>query len=131
LQGKVTFVEPIVQEATRTVRVRVEIDNSQDVLKPGMYADIEIQHEMGEGLLVPESAVLRTGERAICFRVLPDERFEPVEVELGARFGDRFEVRSGLNKGDKIVTSAGFLIDSESRLKATTVGGAGGHKHGG
>lgn len=130
-QGKVTFVEPIVQEATRTVKVRVEIDNSQEFLKPGMYADLRIEHDMGEGLLIPESAVLRTGERAICFRVLPSNRFEPVEVKLGSRFEDRYEVLSGLDEGDKIVVSAGFLIDSESRLKATTSGAAGGHKHGG
>ena len=128
-QGKVTFVEPVVQEATRTVKVRVEIDNLQELLKPGMYADLKIEHDMGEGLLVPESAVLRTGERAICFRSLPEGRFEPVEVKLGGRFGDRFQVLSGLNDGDDIVVSAGFLIDSESRLKATTSGG-GGHQHG-
>lgn len=130
-QGRVAFVEPIVQEATRTVKIRVEIDNPQEFLKPGMYADLRIGHEMGEGLLVPESAVLRTGERAICFRVLPNNRFEPVEVKLGSRFEDRYEVVSGLGEGDKIVVSAGFLIDSESRLKATTSGAAGGHKHGG
>ena len=129
-QGKVTFVEPVVQEATRTVKVRVEIDNLQELLKPGMYADLKIEHDMGEGLLIPESAVLRTGERAICFRSLPEGRFEPVEVKLGGRFGDRFEVLSGLSEGDKIVVSAGFLIDSESRLKATTSGAAGGHQHG-
>ena len=87
-----------------------------------MYADLKIEHDMGEGLLVPESAVLRTGERAICFRSLPEGRFEPVEVKLGGRFGDRFEVLSGLDEGDDIVVSAGFLIDSESRLKATTSG---------
>ena len=128
-QGKVTFVEPVVQEVTRTVKVRVEIDNLQELLKPGMYADLKIEHDMGEGLLIPESAVLRTGERAICFRSLPEGRFEPVEVKLGGRFGDRFEVLSGLNEGDDIVVSAGFLIDSESRLKATT-SGEGGHQHG-
>jgi membrane fusion protein, copper/silver efflux system len=129
--GKVTFVEPVVQEATRTVKVRVEIDNQQERLKPGMYADLMIEHDMGEGLLIPESAVLRTGERAICFRSLPEGRFEPVEVKLGGRFGDNYEILSGLQDGEKIVVSAGFLIDSESRLKATTSGSAGGHKHGG
>jgi Cu(I)/Ag(I) efflux system membrane fusion protein len=112
------------------VRVRVEIDNPQEFLKPGMYADLKIEHEMGEGLLIPESAVLRTGERAITFRSLPGGRFEPVEVKLGGRFGENFEVLSGLSEGDRIVVSAGFLIDSESRLKATTSGAAGGHQHG-
>jgi len=128
--GKVTFVEPIVQEATRTVKVRVAVDNANEALKPGMYANLTINHDMGEGVLVPESAVLRTGERSICFRALPDSRFEPVEVKLGARFGDDFEVMSGLNDGEKVVVSAGFLIDSESRLKATASGGMSGHKHG-
>jgi Cu(I)/Ag(I) efflux system membrane fusion protein len=130
-QGKVAFVEPVVQEATRTIKVRVAIDNSAGLLKPGTYADLKIEHDMGEGLLVPDSAVMRTGERAICFRSLPEGRFEPVEVKLGGRFDDRFEVLSGLKEGDDIVVSAGFLIDSESRLKATTSGAAGGHKHGG
>lgn len=129
-RGRITFVEPVVQEATRTVKVRVEIENPQELLKPGMYADLAIEHAMGEGLLVPESAVLRTGERALCFRSLPEGRFEPVEVRLGGRFGDSFEILSGLSAGDKVVVSAGFLIDSESRLKATTSGAVGGHKHG-
>lgn len=129
-KGKVAFVEPVVQEMTRTVKVRVEIDNSKDLLKPGMYADLKIEHDMGEGLLIPESAVLRTGERAIAFRTLPDGRFEPVELKLGSRFEDRLEIMGGLEAGDEVVTSAGFLIDSESRLKATASGGAGGHKHG-
>jgi Cu(I)/Ag(I) efflux system membrane fusion protein len=128
--GKVTFVEPTVQEATRTVKVRVEIDNEKESLKPGMYATLTIEHDMGEGLLIPESAVLRTGDRSICFRVLEGNRFEPVEVELGSRFEERYQVKSGLEEGDRIVVSAGFLIDSESRLKATTSAGATGHKHG-
>lgn len=128
-EGRVAFVEPVVQEATRTVKVRVEIDNPQELLKPGTYADLKIEHGMGEGLVVPDSAVMRTGERTICFRALPEGRFEPVEVKLGGHFGDRFEILSGLEEGDEIVVSAGFLIDSESRLKATSSGG-GGHQHG-
>jgi Cu(I)/Ag(I) efflux system membrane fusion protein len=84
---------------------------------------------MGSGLLVAESGLLRTGERALAFRVLPGHRFEPVEVKLGARFEDRFEVRGGLAEGDEVVTSAAFLIDSESRLKSAT-GAMGGHQHG-
>jgi Cu(I)/Ag(I) efflux system membrane fusion protein len=127
-QGKVSFVEPVVQEMTRTVKVRVEVKNPNDVLKPGMYADLKIEHDMGQGLLIPQSAVLRTGERDLAFRALPEGRFEPVEVKLGSRFGERFEVLGGLSEGDEIVTSAGFLIDSESRLKSTASGG--GHKHG-
>lgn len=126
-RGTVAFIEPVLQEMTRTVKVRVEIENSKDLLKPGMYADLTIEHDMGEGLLVPESAVLRTGERAVAFRTLPEGRFEPVELKLGSRFGERFEVLAGLNEGDEVVTSANFLIDSDSRLKAAT--GAMGHQH--
>lgn len=127
-EGKIAFVEPIVQELTRTVKVRVEIPNPDDLLKPGMYADLKIEHDMGEGLLVPDSAVLRTGERAIAFRALEGGRFEPVAVALGGRFGDRLEIRSGLAEGDHVLVSGNFLIDSESQLKASAAGG-GGHHH--
>jgi Cu(I)/Ag(I) efflux system membrane fusion protein len=129
IPGKVSFIEPVLQEATRTVNVRVELDNTRDLLKPGMYADLLIRHDMGSGLLIPESGLLRTGERALAFRVLPGHRFEPVEVKLGARFGDDFEVRSGLDQGDEVVTSAAFLIDAESRLKSAT-SAMSGHQHG-
>jgi Cu(I)/Ag(I) efflux system membrane fusion protein len=130
IKGKVSFVEPVLQETTRTVKVRVTIDNPKDEFKPGMYADLVIAHDMGEGLLVPESAVLRTGVRNLVFRVLPGNRFEPVEVTLGAyQFNERFQVLSGLSENDEIVTSAGFLIDAESRLKSAT-SAMSGHQHG-
>jgi Cu(I)/Ag(I) efflux system membrane fusion protein len=130
IKGKVSFVEPVLQEATRTVNVRIRIDNPKDEFKPGMYADLIIEHDMGEGLLVPESALLRTGVRNLAFRVLPGNRFEPVEVTLGAyQFNERFQVLGGLSEGDEIVTSAGFLIDAESRLKSATAA-MGGHQHG-
>jgi Cu(I)/Ag(I) efflux system membrane fusion protein len=130
IKGKVSFVEPVLQETTRTVKVRVTIDNPKDEFKPGMYADLLIEHDMGEGLLVPESALLRTGVRNLAFRVLPGNRFEPVDVNLGGQFNERFQVLAGLSEGDEIVTSAGFLIDAESRLKAATSAMTG-HQHGG
>jgi Cu(I)/Ag(I) efflux system membrane fusion protein len=129
IKGKVSFVEPVFQEATRTVKVRIVIDNPKDVFKPGMYADLVIDHDMGQGLLVPESGLLRTGVRVLGFRVLPEHRFEPVEVTVGARFGERVQVLAGLSEGDEIVTSAAFLIDAESRLKSATAS-MGDHKHG-
>jgi Cu(I)/Ag(I) efflux system membrane fusion protein len=129
VQGQVSFVEPVFQEATRTVKVRVAIDNARDQFKPGMYADLLLEHDMGEGLLVPESGLLRTGERNLAFRVLPGHRFEPVEVTLGSRFKERWEVKAGLKEGDEVVTSAAFLIDAESRLKSATAA-MGGHQHG-
>jgi Cu(I)/Ag(I) efflux system membrane fusion protein len=130
IKGKVSFVEPVLQETTRTVKVRVTINNPKDAFKPGMYADLIIEHDMGEGLLVPESALLRTGVRNLAFRVLPENRFEPVEVTLGPyQFNERFQVLAGLSEGDEIVTSAGFLIDAESRLKSAT-SAMSGHQHG-
>jgi Cu(I)/Ag(I) efflux system membrane fusion protein len=112
------------------VKVRVTIENPKDEFKPGMYADLVIAHDMGEGLLVPDSAVLRTGVRNLAFRVLPGNRFEPVEVTLGPyQFNERFQVLAGLSEGDEIVTSAGFLIDAESRLKSATSAMTG-HHHG-
>ena len=129
IEGKISFVEPVFQESTRTVKVRVPLENPKSEFKPGMYADLKISHDMGTGLLVPESALLRTGERDLAFRVLGDGRFEPVEVKLGSRFGERYEVQSGLAAGDEVVTSAVFLIDAESRLKAAT-STMGGHQHG-
>lgn len=117
--GKVVFVQPVVEEATRTVQVRIELPNPDGLFKPGMFMHVEIEHSMGEGLLVPASAVIRTGERQIAFRVESGNRFVPVEVEIGAMKFDeeRYHVLEGLKAGDRVVTSANFLIDSESRLR--------------
>jgi Cu(I)/Ag(I) efflux system membrane fusion protein len=116
--GKVVFIQPTVEETTRTVPVRVELPNPQGLLKPGLFADIDITHPMGDGLLVPTSAVIRTGTRDIAFLVIGDDQFQPVQVQLGeVKFGDRFQILAGLNAGDRVVTSANFLIDSESRLR--------------
>jgi Cu(I)/Ag(I) efflux system membrane fusion protein len=146
--GKVVFVQPTVEEQTRTVQVRVELPNKDGLLKPGTFANIEIQHTMGEGLLVPTSAVIRAGERDIAFRAeamnhekmsqaqMDDAsmkgmenqhtRFVPVEVKISAfTFGDRFHILEGLKAGDRVVTSANFLIDSESRLRSGGGGMAG------
>jgi Cu(I)/Ag(I) efflux system membrane fusion protein len=124
LTGKVVFIQPTVEEATRTVQVRVELPNPTGLLRLGMFANVEIQHAMGEGLLVPTSAVIRTGERDIAFHAMSSDRFMPVEVRISAfKFGDRFHVLEGLKAGDKVVTSANFLIDSESRLRIVGMGG--------
>jgi Cu(I)/Ag(I) efflux system membrane fusion protein len=119
LTGKVVFVQPTVDEATRTTQVRIELPNQDGLLKPGMFAHVVIQHTMGTGLLVPTSAVIRTGERDIAYRVKSPGRFLPVQVKISPyTFGDRFHILDGLKAGDEVVTSANFLIDSESRLRA-------------
>jgi Cu(I)/Ag(I) efflux system membrane fusion protein len=118
LTGKVVFVQPTVEEPARTVQVRVELPNKDGLLKPGMFANVTIDHTMGEGLLVPTSSVIRTGERDIAFRAEGGNHFIPVEVKISPfQFGDRFQILEGLKAGDRVVTSANFLIDSESRLR--------------
>lgn len=117
--GKVVFIDPVVDETSRSVQVRIELPNPNGTLLPGMFGDVVISHAMGSGLTIPTSAVIRTGERDIAFRVVSAGRFAPVVVKIGpTRFADRFEVLEGLNAGDEVVTSANFLIDSESRLEA-------------
>jgi Cu(I)/Ag(I) efflux system membrane fusion protein len=127
LTGAVVFVEPTVEEPARTVQVRVELPNRDGRLKPGMFAHITIEHPMGDGLLVPMSAVIRTGNRDYAFRTETDHRFVPVEVTISPyQFGERFHILSGLKAGDRVVTSANFLIDSESRLRFGGMGGMAG-----
>jgi Cu(I)/Ag(I) efflux system membrane fusion protein len=117
--GKVVFLQPTVDEATRTVQVRIELPNKDGLLRPGMFAHVIIEHTMGEGLLVPAAAVLRTGEQDIAYRVKAPGRFVPVAVKISPlHFGDRFQILEGLKAGDQVVTSANFLIDSESRLRS-------------
>jgi Cu(I)/Ag(I) efflux system membrane fusion protein len=117
--GKVVFIDPVVDEMSRSVQVRVELPNPDGQFKPGMFAQISITHAMGTGLTIPTSAVIRTGERDIAFRAVSTSRFVPVQVRISPlRFEDRFQVLDGLKAGDEVVTSANFLIDSESRLQA-------------
>ena len=118
-EGKVVFIQPVLDERSRTTDVRVELPNPAGQLKIGMFADVKIEHTMGDGLLVPMSAVIRTGDRDVVFRVEQEGRFVPVVVIISPiKFGDRFHVLKGLKDGDQVVTSANFLIDSESRLQS-------------
>ena len=118
LSGKVVFIQPTVEESTRTVQVRVELSNEEGLLRPGMFAEIRIDHDMGEGLLVPEEAVIRTGEHTYAFRADEGDRFTPVELTISPlRFEEQYQVLGGLSDGDRVVTSANFLVDSESRLR--------------
>jgi Cu(I)/Ag(I) efflux system membrane fusion protein len=117
--GKVVFVDPVADEMTRSVQVRVELPNADGQLRPGMFCHILITHAMGTGLTVPTSAIIRTGERDIAYRAVAADHFVPVQVKISPlRFEDRFQVLEGLQAGDEVVVSANFLIDSESRLEA-------------
>jgi Cu(I)/Ag(I) efflux system membrane fusion protein len=117
--GRVTFIAPTVDPMTRTVKVRSEFDNADGALKPDMFGDVVIQQPAREVVVVPDSAVLQTGTRSVVFVVKGDGTFEPREVSVGTKSEQFYEVRSGLKAGEKVVTQANFLIDSESRLKAT------------
>jgi len=121
-RGPVTFVDPTVEEKTRTVKVRIEVGNEGEQLKPGMYADVVLKVELGEGLLLPESAVIDSGDRRLVFLDRGEGRYEPREVTLGPRLPDGFSLLSGLEEGDRVVTAANFLLDSESSLKAAISG---------
>jgi RND family efflux transporter MFP subunit len=117
-RGTVAFVNPTVEPGTRTVKVRIEVANGDYALKPDMFADVVLRRELGDALFVPESAVLKPGERQLVFVDRGDGRLEPREIQTGARVEGGYAVLSGLAEGDKVVTSANFLIDSESSLKA-------------
>jgi Cu(I)/Ag(I) efflux system membrane fusion protein len=123
--GRVSFVWPTVDEQSRTARVRVAFANSRGLLKPGMYATLFFEAIVGSDVLqVPAEAVVMTGERNLVFVVVPDGALAPREIVLGVRAGGRFQVLSGLAQGERIVASANFLVDAESRL-ATGGGMAG------
>ncbi|HET7292670.1 MAG TPA: efflux RND transporter periplasmic adaptor subunit [Vicinamibacteria bacterium] len=132
--GAVTYIAPTVEEQTRTVKVRLEVENEGDVLKPDMFADVVLKADLGQGLALPEGAVIDTGERKLVFVDAPDGHLEPREVQLGAKVGSEFQVLAGLAKGERVATSANFLLDSESSLKAAIGALAGqspapGHRH--
>jgi Cu(I)/Ag(I) efflux system membrane fusion protein len=120
IAGRVAFVFPYLDDAARTGRVRIEVPNVGLELKPAMYADVTLEVERGEAVMVPESAVLYAGERRLVFRDLGLGRLEPRAIEVGIESGDWIEVRSGLEEGDLVVTSGTFLVAAESRLKSGT-----------
>ncbi|MBS1190168.1 MAG: hypothetical protein H6R10_1960 [Rhodocyclaceae bacterium] len=129
-EGKVSYVYPTLNAATRTVPVRIELANPGLQLKPGMFAQVELP-VAGKGpvVTVPTSAVIDSGTRQIVLVQHGEGRFEPREVKLGARGQDYVEVLTGVKEGEPVVVTANFLIDAESNLKAA-VGGFGHAAHG-
>ena len=118
-RGRVTYVYPNVDEKTRTARVRLEFENPGYFLKPGMFVSVQITSELEPSvLLVPDSAVLRSGEKNTVFVALPGGKFDPRTVALGPEAeNDMYEVVSGLQAGERVVTSGQFMLDSESQLR--------------
>ena len=117
-EGTVTYLYPDLNNMTRTLKARIEFRNSDLSLKPGMYANVELDTGHGSGLVIPADAVLDSGDRKIVFVQTGEGEFEPRTVELGEYLQDQVVVTKGLSAGEKIVASGNFLIDSESQLKS-------------
>jgi Cu(I)/Ag(I) efflux system membrane fusion protein len=120
--ARVSFIYPAVDALARTVEVRLEVENPDLALKPGMWATVEIEQDLGNVLAAPASAILQTGRRSVAFVDRDDGHLEPRAVTIGGRSDDYWEIRAGLQEGERVVTRALFLVDSESQLKAAIAG---------
>ena len=125
--ARVDFVYPTLTERTRTLRVRLSAANPAGVLKPGLYGTAAFDSAGQNVITVPRDAIVDTGLQQHVF-VVSGDQFEPRPIVVGVQLADRVEIREGLTEGERIVAAGVFLLDSESRLRAT--GGAGGHSHG-
>jgi len=123
--GKAIYIYPSLNPETRTARVRFELPNPHGKLKPEMYANVEIKVHLGQKLTVPEGAIIDTGLRQLAIIDKGNGYFEPREVKVGSKVDNYYEVIKGLKAGERVVTSANFLIDSESKLKEAVGGMAG------
>lgn len=127
IEAKVAFIPPTIDEPTRTLKVRFDLPNKDAKLRPGAFATVTMDLPLGRGLAVPENAVLRTGARAIVF-VVHESHIIPREITLGPLVENFYRALAGLSPGDIVATGAQFLLDSETRLRASSGPGAG---HGG
>jgi RND family efflux transporter MFP subunit len=120
--ARINYIQPQVDPMTRTLKVRLDMDNPDLLLKPDMYATVEFHVNIPVQLTVPADAVLNAGERKTVFVDRGNGFFEPRQVTIGERNGDRIQILSGLRGGERVVTSGNFLIDSESQMKAAAAG---------
>ena len=118
--GKVSFIYPSLATETRTVKVRIELQNDQGLLKPGLFGGVTLktEEERDARLAIPDSAVIDSGTRQMVLLQLNEGRFEPRPVKLGRQVDGYYEVLEGLDEGDTVVIHANFLIDAESNLKS-------------
>ena len=122
VEAHVSDILPPFDAKTRTLKVRLEMDNPDYVFRPDMFVDVELLIPLPQAITVPVDAILDSGSRKIVFVALKDGYFEPREVVTGWRFGGRVEIIKGLDSGEQIVISGNFLIDSESRMKLAVAG---------
>jgi len=116
-QGTISVINPFLDETKRTARVRIDIPNPEFKLRPGMYVNAELEMDMGKALTIPVSAVMPTGTRNIVFVDKGEGKLEPRIVQLGTKYADIYEVKSGLRENERVVASANFLIDAESKVQ--------------
>lgn len=128
-EGTVDFIPPMINPETRTIPVRIKVENPEFKLKMNQYGEVSFHENLGETLSVHRNALLMTGKRAIVFKVVEEGRFEPVEIHLGRMAGDYYEVLHGVQNGDRVVTNGRFWLDSESRLRGTGVPPMMDHQH--
>lgn len=117
--ARIDLIEPLVEEATRTTRVRLVIPNREGTLRPGQFGEVEFDLPTTDGVFVPRDAVIRTGEHNYVYVATGADRFEPRSVRTGMVREGRVQILSGVAEGDRIVTRGSFMLDSESRLQAS------------
>jgi len=120
--AKVSTAQALFDETTRTLKVRLELDNADYALKPGMFVDVDFEAVIPQAVTVPADAIVDSGLRKVVFVDRGNGYFEPRRVETGWRVGDRVQILKGLMVGERIVVEGTFLIDSESRMKAVAAG---------
>ena len=129
-EGTATYIYPSLDPKTRTAKVRFDLPNPEFKLKPEMWANVEMKIPLGKKLVVPEEAVLDSGTMQMAFVDRGEGYLEPRHIQVGTRVGGYYEVISGLRPEERVVTSANFLLDSETQLKGAVSGMGGmGHKH--
>jgi Cu(I)/Ag(I) efflux system membrane fusion protein len=116
-EGTISLINPFIDETKRTAKARIDIPNPDFKLRPGMYVNAELAMNMGEALTVPVSAVMPTGTRNVVFVDKGGGKLEPRIVQLGSKYGDIYEVQSGLQENERVIASANFLIDAESKVQ--------------
>jgi len=121
-EGTITLINPFLEEAKRTAKVRIDIANPGFKLRPGMYVNAELAMDMGQALTIPVSAVMPTGTRNVVFVDKGEGKLQPRIVELGTKYADIYEVKSGLMENERVVASANFLIDAESKVQGALKG---------
>lgn len=115
--GTISLIDPFLDATKRTAKVRIDIPNPDFKLRPGMYVNAELEMDMGTALTIPVSAVMPTGTRSVAFVDKGEGKLEPRIVQLGTKYGDIYEVQSGLQENERVVASANFLIDAESKVQ--------------